>query len=97
MALKPWESFGSGAVVAWADSLWIVARTHPNHLDLLSFDANNVSASPSLTWPYRKAHADEHGPQDRSPDPTRTVDTVLLVARSVREFISSRALAAFQR
>ena len=88
--------YPTGAVVRWNGSLWIVSRsTAAGVCELLSFASSNFTATPSMTWPYVKAYADQDGPADHSPDRTRTSDTIIAVADSVSAFIIQRATRAF--
>lgn len=100
--------FNIGNVVRWDDDFWIVSAIKDESLVLLSFRHDNMSAHPSMKWPYMSPvecglcegygcrECDHRGSNwSTEPNPTKTVDTVVFVSKSVENFIMSKMRGVF--
>jgi hypothetical protein len=97
--------YQTGNVVRWSGALYIVAEIHDESLGLLPVRGTNTSCHPSSTWPTRRANLcdaeecverghEEECHYEMVVDPTRTVDTVEVVARDIDAWVTGAVRAA---
>ena len=72
-----WKNLRIGNVVMWNDSLWVVEKTTSTGVDLIPAEHENMSAHPTMDWP-----ADEN----------KRVDSIVYVARHIKEYIETRLI-----
>ena len=78
-----WKNLHTGNVVRWSKSLYVVSSVSNTNgvINLIPFNHSNVTAHPSLTWPE---------------DEYKRIDSIKLVSRSVRDYITKSLTKSFK-
>ncbi len=78
--MTDWETWGTGAVVKWNDSHWIIVEASSTKVRMICAASNRVTACITDSWPK---------------NPAKRLESIEYVARSVADYIRTQLFNIF--